>query len=759
MADRSEKIRNCSFFTADPNFLMVITNREALVYALKDRSTAPLCSLPDIQNIAFLPTCGDRAIVVRSDSIELRDLGQKSKPVLAECVLSAMRLTRCPEIAASDFRTDAVEVITEGWWLTTIAIRNNRLFVSGRVRILNSKPYDWALNGQSMSFATADGKLLVTAPPGNRSLAHRRSEPRIVADVTGLESVASPRRRGPRTSEPVVEIPPEAQTVVADAPLPAKRQRRGPSGAIEADAQPKEGPRRKKGSSVRLDDDAVVLMRPVAAHAGSSCAFSLCLQVTNEALRHIEWIGSTRLIAWSSRGEEPGRENVLVLIDLRRRTCKSLLGKLPGMTITDVVFSGDKKYACVIVSTWITIFFRLSQKPIQIGSFTWPSPAFVDFTDDNSFAVIVFEKGEIRRTSALSEANSNLRLFPLRKVDFKEPATSCCLRKSNLFVGLRDGHILSLNLTSTGKSDVHSIRHMKSPIAKLRRQENGSILVIDEKRNSLVLSGETFIPIMGVLKNPVICPQATLLARPNGKTYIKVFPIVGDFTPAFATAAQHCPVMRPPNLEIMPMSGEITTASECLRLGLPLLARVFTAVKAGKYLREQATLLLKIANASRGLAAQSIRYSLLLGDLESARSFLYATDSQDPDFDLAILKASLIGRTDGEESVELAAEKLIFLGFTGDAIDIALIVNRWELAVKKLLDADRLAEAALICRIQPASELKTSLLETIAHAMLKARLGAYAMILLAEAGRFDLICEQFRSAGNFYVSPRFTGRE
>jgi hypothetical protein len=151
-----------------------------MVYALKGRTTAPLCFLTDIQYIAFLPTSGSDAVVVRSDSIELRDLSSKSKQPKSECILSTMRLNVSLEIALVDIRNDAIEVITQGWWLTTIIVRRNRLFVSHRVKIMNSKPYDWSFQGEMIAFGTKDGKVLVTRTPSKAAL-RRQSEPLTAA--------------------------------------------------------------------------------------------------------------------------------------------------------------------------------------------------------------------------------------------------------------------------------------------------------------------------------------------------------------------------------------------------------------------------------------------------------------------------------------------------------------------------------------------------------------------------------------------------
>jgi hypothetical protein len=98
LSDRAEEIRHCAFFTADSDFLMVITNCEAMVYALKDCTARSLCSCPDIHAMWLLPSSGSLAIVVRSESVELRDLRSGAAPPVSECLLCTKRLTLRREV-------------------------------------------------------------------------------------------------------------------------------------------------------------------------------------------------------------------------------------------------------------------------------------------------------------------------------------------------------------------------------------------------------------------------------------------------------------------------------------------------------------------------------------------------------------------------------------------------------------------------------------------------------------------------------------
>jgi hypothetical protein len=92
----------------------------------------------------------------------------------------------------------------------------------------------------------------------------------------------------------------------------------------------------------------------------------------------------------------------------------------------------------------------------------------------------VFEKGEIRKTSQFARARA-LRVLEHRRVDFRDAVTSCCVRQSTLYVGLGNGQVIAMAVAGTGKSDIHSVRHLKHAVAKLYGGENNSVVVVDEK--------------------------------------------------------------------------------------------------------------------------------------------------------------------------------------------------------------------------------------------------------------------------------------
>jgi hypothetical protein len=199
---------------------------------------------------------------------------------------------------------------------------------------------------------------------------------------------------------------------------------------------------------------------------------------------------------------------------------------------------------------------------------------------------------------------------------------------------------------------------------------------------------------MGAFKHFVMCSQSAILARSKGENCHKGIPIAGNFMPSLPRAARSCPILRPPEEAKASLRLEPRTAWTCIRYGRALLAKLIAAADTAGDVRDHALLLKGVLSRSTGLAARAVRYDMLLGNPEDARSLMLTTSPNDPQFLLVILKLALIGRTGGEESMELATAKLMALGFFDDAVDIALIAGRWDFAVQQMLTVNHLPEAA-----------------------------------------------------------------
>jgi hypothetical protein len=399
------------------------------------------------------------------------------------------------------------------------------------------------------------------------------------------------------------------------------------------------------------------------------------------------------------------------------------------MALTDVVISADRAFACAIVAQFITVFFKLQPVPVRLASFTWASPAFAAFDTDGMRGVVVTERGKVFVTSSLAQSR-RLTVRIVRRLELKEAASALCWRRPRLYVGLRNGQIIATELAG----DTRALRPMRAGVASLRLVERDAIFATDERGGAaLIPPGDApGAPVPGTHRHAVLCPGGTVLAHAKGEKWIRV---VATAAPVPPMAARRSPITRPPRAAAAAFRAEPRTPWSCIRYGYPVLAQ--TIARAPRAVREQMRLLRSVCAA---LPSPALGLALRLGDLADAREMLLDTDPASPAFFGAMLKVALSGRKDGNDTRDLAVASLISQGCVEEAIEICLLTGSWVNAIRRLIDFDRITEAASICRVQEPSEERNVIMEELANKMLEQGMNEYGFILLAEVGKTERIC-------------------
>jgi hypothetical protein len=81
-----------------------------------------------------------------------------------------------------------------------------------------------------------------------------------------------------------------------------------------------------------------------------------------------------------------------------------------------------------------------------------------------------------------------------------------------------------------------------------------------------------------------------------------------------------------------------------------------------------------------------------------------------------------------------AATGLFQAGFVADAVDILLITQNWEFAVRLLVRAENFRVAQLVCRAQQNSPEKAKIMKHISEVLWKAGNYGPALLALADCG-------------------------
>jgi hypothetical protein len=729
-------------------------------------------AVPHATQLFFSPTNGTRVFAVGGGFVELWELGL-SRQRVSTIRPSTSLLSANTEITLSSIHGDRLFLVTKGWWLTIISVRRDRLFVSGRSRLMQARPHDWSLGGDHLAFAMADGTLLVTASPVvHRAVSvsgRRRISDRSIPDsplFSGGSDVSAPPEPAPaiqRTSAPVQRLSRgqgqrqrHSSVMIAssmgrlpsipapggtggtgnDSPLVSRRRRNSFGGTDQKDDLLKEIVAASKEASKEAEN------RPGPAKAakaggrqkvvGAAAVLALSMQVTAGPLDRVEWVSRSAVVAWSKSASKA--RHPIHMVDLRTRKISPLLGKLPGMTVTDVVFSENRKYWAVIVNGFIVSFFQsgLGTRPVGSVAFEWP--VFIAFDGKKDAAVFVSNSGIMGATSRLSVRRATVRITPNNQLDMKNRGnvTAVLYRNENVLIGTSTGLLMRFEPSGIFKE----VAQMRAGIVRFIQCQNQAMLAIDEGNHALFLSsaGE-HTPINVALANATMCgPVAFLMCGPNDN-HLHVRQLVGWFKPAFPVAMQRCPSMRPLEAWRRELTEDQRTPFPCDRFGLPLLEQIRVSISRPELGREHLEMLLGILARTTDFPRQTLSLAVLLDARELCQDVLKRTDPQSPAFVANMMKWAILASHSDPEVCDTIARHMIASGFADEAIDLYLFTRDWEAAVDRLLELNRPIDAAVICRVYRDVAAESECTTRLAAMLGDQGAWAFKWKLLAELGR------------------------
>jgi hypothetical protein len=489
---------------------------------------------------------------------------------------------------------------------------------------------------------------------------------------------------------------------------------------------------------------AVPAARPPKRECGVAHAIVAALHLTDAPLRHVEWIGMSRLIAWSA----DGGQNAIFVVDLKTRRVRQLMPMLKHaeVPITAVVFSADRQLFCVIVGGKSITFFRAGPPARQIAVFLYQIPVVVDFRTGADAALIVAENGRMSTVVGLGPDGEPRRvghfLFPGRA---RDSVTAVAVRGNAVFVGTASGAIVQADV-SAHPFTVKEIKQLKSGPATIVCCPRGGFLAQDPNGAGFFSAGNgEWSSMPCAVKTAVLCTPIAFLCRVRGEHWLRVVQVVGQFAPIRTAAEAACPAMKSRAEREADVVLQERTRETCVEWGMPLALRILQTKEAPQWAREQVQVLRHVFMRLPQLVVRAGRYSCLLRDCESARQLFLGSDPTGSDFVSNILKAVVIRLGPGDQNaLKRAASQLLVNGMTHEAIDLLLLTGNWDAAASNLITLGMLTEAALVCRVQDPSHERTQLMERLAVRMLVSDMTAYSFIVMSQIGDFDQIADRFR---------------
>jgi hypothetical protein len=324
----------------------------------------------------------------------------------------------------------------------------------------------------------------------------------------------------------------------------------------------------------------------------------------------------------------------------------------------------------------------------------------------------------------------------------KSAITGIAVRRSKIFLGTVSGSIGQIEM-ATGPITVTEARQMKHPVIKMIARGRASVLAIDEKNHYVFLSDEDeWLPIPGVVKNPVMCGSLAFLCRIPGMKCLKVVQLMNVFKPLVPPLAGQLPVLKPAGELRLALREQPANPETCLIYGLPFLYRLFQVNKVAESFRQYLIILRRLITPLTAFRDRTARILYLLKDFRGAQELLMSTPTDDPLFLANTMKVVLMGAPTNP-GIEIGTARFLGMGFIDEAIDLLLMTDNWSEAVSMLIGMGKLAEAALVCRVQEPSEMRSQLMTSVAKRMLMSGMPAYGLQMLAEVGAVNEIIQYF----------------
>lgn len=159
------EIYSCEFLESSPNYMLFVTDKGTFFYTIEEHETITLFN--DVKLKKLYPTIsnGRRLIGISDEIIALYELINGKVERLCEIqVMPSVTNMKNEFSHCYEYKNDKIVFVSWNWWLTTIKVVRNKLFVVSRVRLLHEKPVNYSLRLGSILISTDKGSLMATIP-------------------------------------------------------------------------------------------------------------------------------------------------------------------------------------------------------------------------------------------------------------------------------------------------------------------------------------------------------------------------------------------------------------------------------------------------------------------------------------------------------------------------------------------------------------------------------------------------------------------
>lgn len=180
LMSKTDSIEQINFYPSSTAFLILVTTSSSLLYSIEECCTAPLLMIQGIRKCHILPTVENLTLIVRDDSVEIwKFIENQFKRISELSLVVSPKYSNQKEILVSDLMGDKLVLLSSEMWLTTVELKmqlSKKLFITHRVKLLDSKPLSFSYANESISFATSKGNVLISETMNSNFIAQMAIE-------------------------------------------------------------------------------------------------------------------------------------------------------------------------------------------------------------------------------------------------------------------------------------------------------------------------------------------------------------------------------------------------------------------------------------------------------------------------------------------------------------------------------------------------------------------------------------------------------
>lgn len=715
--DSNIRINFFEFYPNNSDFIMIATNISTHLISLSKGILIPFISSRNCRFISLLDKEHDKVIVGDDNDIAVWKLVEQKWIRLS--VLKVGCTFGFTEILTFSKHGDQILLTTASNWLTKVEYRNNKVFITERIKMINGIPIDYDFGHGSIVFLINNNSILITAETPESII-----KPKIIDDDKQDSSESSThlfREVDDSNSEDYSDGTVFSSIDIDD----GSEMNRSNSMTFNSNSSnmasllPKKIPKERslcslpfaKSDSDIFKNNAGFQFNDNESLRGNSNSFVLSFHIKSDdeknMIEHVEWVSEHKIVLLSN--------NSIYLIDLHKREItEPLINRFDKncVIITNVFFSKSRKIMCVIMNHKQAYIINSESnldviKSIDFGKREYSLIGCISPKEDQ----IVFASENF-----LFFVDLNDKDFSLKKIcSSMEYKASCILWKTRgIFVGTEKGSVFLI--TKAKLSDILKKSEMRNkdakviydfarhtnmkigPINKIISCANQSLIIIDSNSHGFIIS-EKIQKIADNIKLIKKCSKETFLIRLHNYNKLITINAFGDFSPP------QPPCFYSTKRENISFNPDINKYIEALKesnqndeiIGF---YRQFFLTKETNHsisLKNSLHLLNQIISFYSSFNYLSSKASLALGSLEKARNILLSTDPNDSEYLNNMMLAALYNDNNNKsESVDLVVKNLLSNNLIDRAIDILLITRDSYLAAESLSKFGRNEDAYYI---------------------------------------------------------------